>query len=944
MGVVAYDLQYREVGGSTPVSVWIETDTEYNLVGLNPATQWEVRVRAYDDETSSYSNYTDWVQVWTNSAISVNDTAGTDESVGVSAAEFNVNANDAVTVSESRIVTRDVQGNPEVYSSLTITESVKVSLEHYVIEYGPEGGPHAQAVVTVEQYNQTGLTHEQPYEARVKHVLNKEESDWTSWVTVWTDPSAHSGIDVVSVTEYVQMERTGALNIAVNDLVAVTESVSVYDLVLEHDTLVIVPLLVSAHDAITVVDFGEIFFLEGVYQSDVVTITEFVYAQASRPQVSVHDTITATESVNRSISSPYIPLLEISVHESVRALSRVSGYVPGDYVAATLAEKEPSKRYVISVVDTDDNKTHYLTPAIDKLAEVESVDQDLDELIIHDASVTDGQREKRVKPSKLWPMRARTILGRAGSSGGPQVIKPEQMLATTSRAGFMSAEDKAAIGTGGAMGNPNLLVDGNFEYWDEGTSGSGGGYGPTMWPIPAGTWARSTDVPSGSKYSVRLTSTSTITDIIQYIPAYIGRQLAGQDVTISWWAQNVANVSYTRLYIFSFDAEDNPSFMTLRHTGTSFTTIDDTWRKFTQTFTLNSNCANGFRLYVRLGHSSSVALDGRIAQVKLELGTKSTPFYQGPEERFKLYSHPTHMRGELQPNNLIAGSGVKKYIINGNFDIWQRGTSFSGDTYIADRWNLLAGSAEQSSDTPNYNSLYSLGVTRDGNTIIRQRIESCNSKYLVGKNITVSLYAKSTTDSGESIRVELQYTNTKDNFAAIGTQELRTQTMGAINTWGFYTFTFNNLDDIFVNGLQLAIFQSSGAATARITLYSQVQLEVGSVATDFEQRPIGMELALCQRYYQKLSLAGGCGFALATSTTAVRATFMFLNSMRTSPTVSVDSNVNLVGVVGTGISVSFSDVSTVGGRGILDGFAGLTAGNTYIYNSASEYLYFDAEI
>jgi len=30
-----------------------------------------------------------------------------------------------------------------------------------------------------------------------------------------------------------------------------------------------------------------------------------------------------------------------------------------------------------------------------------------------------------------------------------------------------------------------------------------------------------------------------------------------------------------------------------------------------------------------------------------------------------------------------------------------------------------------------------------------------------------------------------------------------------------------------------------------------VQLEVGSVATEFERRPYGMELALCQRYYQK---------------------------------------------------------------------------------------------
>jgi hypothetical protein len=33
-----------------------------------------------------------------------------------------------------------------------------------------------------------------------------------------------------------------------------------------------------------------------------------------------------------------------------------------------------------------------------------------------------------------------------------------------------------------------------------------------------------------------------------------------------------------------------------------------------------------------------------------------------------------------------------------------------------------------------------------------------------------------------------------------------------------------------------------------------VQLEPGSVATPFESRPIGLELALCQRYYEKSDL------------------------------------------------------------------------------------------
>ena len=319
-----------------------------------------------------------------------------------------------------------------------------------------------------------------------------------------------------------------------------------------------------------------------------------------------------------------------------------------------------SKRYVNTYTDPDGVK-HYPTPAIDKLTEIDAVDPDLDELVIHDNSQTTGQREKRVKPSKLWPMRARTILGRARSSGGPQVIKPEQMLATTSRAGFMAADDKAIVD---ALYNPNILVDGNFEYWDEGTSGAAGIYGPTMAYIWEATWERSTNVPDGSKYSVKIARTSIEMDIFYFVPAYIGRQLAGNDITLSWWAQNVANVSYTRCFIQSFDAEDTPSAVTTRHSGTSFTTIDGTWRKFTQTFTLHADCANGFRLRIRLGHSSSLALDGRIAQVKLEPGTVATPFYQGPEERervnryyWKTYN-PAIIPGSVNNVGCIAWSMV----------------------------------------------------------------------------------------------------------------------------------------------------------------------------------------------------------------------------------------------------------------------------------------------
>jgi hypothetical protein len=79
-------------------------------------------------------------------------------------------------------------------------------------------------------------------------------------------------------------------------------------------------------------------------------------------------------------------------------------------------------------------------------------------------------------------------------------------------------------------------------------------------------------------------------------------------------------------------------------------------------------------------------------------------------------------------------------------------------------------------------------------------------------------------------------------------------------------------------------FLATNGATLNITGF---QLEVGSVATPFERRPYGMELELCQRYYQTYPGVGQGNKVLWSSYGATYnyAIWSFKTTMRISPTV-----------------------------------------------------------
>ena len=217
-------------------------------------------------------------------------------------------------------------------------------------------------------------------------------------------------------------------------------------------------------------------------------------------------------------------------------------------------------------------------------------------------------------------------------------------------------------------------------------------------------------------------------------------------------------------------------------------------------------------------------------------------------------------------------AGLRNSIINGSFGIWQRGTSFpaaASIVYTADRWafyrSALATGATAAQTTPTNivgSSSYGIRVQRNsGNTsvdplILAQCIETANVRSLQGQTVTVSFKQRTSASiTAATILVTLTYGTGTDqgvNAARAGSWTGQGTLSGSFNT-GSTTFTETSIQYAIpstATELQLNFaYTPTGTAGANDFFdIADVQLEVGPVATPFEQRPIGMELALCQRY------------------------------------------------------------------------------------------------
>jgi hypothetical protein len=269
----------------------------------------------------------------------------------------------------------------------------------------------------------------------------------------------------------------------------------------------------------------------------------------------------------------------------------------------------------------------------------------------------------------------------------------------------------------------------------------------------------------------------------------------------------------------------------------------------------------------------------------------------------------------------VAG---KNKIINGDFGIWQRGTSFTSSGFTADRFGVQSDAtftASRQTFTPGtapvsgYEGEYFMRMAKSaGGTYIgfTQRTEDVRA--LAGQTVTLSLWAKA--DSATTlVRAGSQV------FGSGGSTQvnLATASQAITTSWARYSFTYTvpsisgkTIGTSSYIQMNLYILEA-GAKTLDVW---GVQVESGSVATPFTTATgtIQGELAACQRYYYRIAPGNAnaiIGSGQAISTTLAVIQFPLKSTLRISPN-AVEYAGNYIGDGVTAILLTSVGVSGAG--------------------------------
>jgi len=246
-------------------------------------------------------------------------------------------------------------------------------------------------------------------------------------------------------------------------------------------------------------------------------------------------------------------------------------------------------------------------------------------------------------------------------------------------------------------------------------------------------------------------------------------------------------------------------------------------------------------------------------------------------------------------------SGRKNLIINGGFNVWQRGETHLNTTdvaYHADRWKTQNRQGSQSDIELLANQVVDGKVFNvqkmtvdtapaDGKIVTNQYVEH-GSLIVLGKTYTVSYWARQSTGTGVQTYTQIEVDDA-NGVSVVGNSSNLTSSWQRFSQ----TFTFSGYTPSSISNTHLRLMiLFTGTAAGDVIEFTGVQLETGSVATDFEQRSYGEELALCQRYYHRFNYTAGnqpVAIGIAKSSTKIVADLTLPVTMRAQPTTTVSS-------------------------------------------------------
>lgn len=200
-----------------------------------------------------------------------------------------------------------------------------------------------------------------------------------------------------------------------------------------------------------------------------------------------------------------------------------------------------------------------------------------------------------------------------------------------------------------------------------------------------------------------------------------------------------------------------------------------------------------------------------------------------------------------------------------------------------------------------------LTTTGSGSVNFGTRIESADVIDLAGAEAIVSVLVAQNTGVAQTANIFVYTANTKNNFSAatlIASTSFSSNVPSGVATPLSLPIDASAMTNAG-RGIQVLVaWQGVGAVTSRTFQISDFQLLPGSVVTQFEPRPVAVEMGMCYRYYRTIGIdiAGYGSASMFPVHQLTLGTTMFSN-----PSITTLIAPSLVNCSGFGVSLGAQD-------------------------------------